>query len=261
MCLLKIKFMFFLFNLDIVKYFQQMYNLKQISSAHGIFPLFHAEWLGFVSLIAISVAMVVYYHGLNNTILNSSRLSVIESFHFHRWYFQSYFRCKIKWWKIPTDIHIFCFSYSWLYMCKSWNFYCAWHMLLLIPFSAVIFYLLRLEHSRESSSVQKRDGLTKLCLYLLWLRWCFLWGVSNCHWILWSFRQTEHLMLWLQGTRPPSCITSNRWGGKKWCCKAPSAALHSLLDELACDANVSGTVEWTCRQHYPGCLPSPILPT
>lgn len=156
MCLLKIKFIFFLFNLDIVKYFQQMCNLKQISSAHGIFPLFHAEWLGFVSLITISVAMVLYYHGLNNKILNSSILSVIESFHFHRWYFQSYFRCKIKWWKIPTDIHIFCFSYSWLYMCKSWIFYCAWHMLLLIPFSVVIFYLLRLEHSRELISPKKR---------------------------------------------------------------------------------------------------------
>ena len=178
MCLLKIGFMFFLFNLDNVKCFQQMYNLKQILSTYGIFPLFHAEWLGLVRLITISVAMIEEYYGLNNQILNFSILSVKESFHFHRWYFQSYFRCKIKWWKIPTVIHTFRFSYSWLYMCKTWNFYCAWHMLLLIPFSVVIFYLLRLVYSRELICPKKRLFNKALSVSVMAQMMLSLWHVQ-----------------------------------------------------------------------------------
>lgn len=193
-----------------------MWNISSVSG--------RINWIGKINYHKCGHDRII--HGLNNKILNSSILSVKESFHLHRWYFQSYFRCKIKWWKFPADIHIFRCSNSCLYVCKSWNFYCAWHMLLLIPFSVTIFYLLRLVYSRELISPKKRHCLTKLSLYLLWLRWCFLCGVSNCCGIWWSFRLTEHLMLSLQGTCSPSRITSNRRGEKKRCCKTPSAALH-----------------------------------
>lgn len=101
-------------------------------------------------------------------------------------------------------------------------------MLLLVPFSVAVFSLLSLDYSGELISPKKGNCSTKLCLYLLWLRWRFLCSVSSCCCTWWSFRLIEHLTLTTRYVFPlPHASHQIGRVGTNPYCKTLSVALHS----------------------------------